>query len=126
MPSFASRYNRLEIAEIDVERAERSHDDEIGENEGPAADPSSPKSAAQISDVDTDLDRQRSRHRLADRNRFTHLLLAKPAALGDDLALHLADQRHGTAESQQAQPEKIAEQLRPSSVCYHRISSRSQ
>jgi len=64
------------------------------------SDPGAPESAAQIADIDADLDRQRSGQRLADGDGLAHLLLGQPFALGDDFALHLADQRNGAAEAQ--------------------------
>jgi hypothetical protein len=48
------------------------------------------------------LDGERSGQRLADGNRFTHLFFGQPAALGNKFTFHLADQRNGTPESQQA------------------------
>ena len=46
---------RLEVAEIDVERAECGDDDEVRQDEGPAARPRAPKTRAQIGDVDSNL-----------------------------------------------------------------------
>ena len=40
--------DRLEVAEIDVERAQRGDDNEVRQDEGPAADPGAPETAAQI------------------------------------------------------------------------------
>ena len=71
------RRHRLQVAEIDVERAERGDDHEVRQDEGPAAGPGAPEAAAQIGDVDADLDRERPRQRLADRDGLAHLLLRR-------------------------------------------------
>src|SRR5690349_23129258 len=81
----------LEIAKIDVQSTESGDDHKVRKDESPAADPGAPKTAAQIGDIDSDLNGERSRQRLADRDGFAHLLFAEPATLGDELALHLAD-----------------------------------
>ena len=67
----------------------------------PAHAPQKPH--AQVGDVDADLDGKRTRQRLADRDGFAHLLLGQPAALGDQFALHLADERDRPAKAEQAQ-----------------------
>ncbi len=46
--AIEDRGDRLEVAEIDIERAQRGNDDEVRQDEGPAAGPGAPKSAAQI------------------------------------------------------------------------------
>src|SRR5215467_166472 len=91
--------DRFQIAEIDIESAQSGDDNEIGKDESPAADPGAPKTAAQVRDINSDLNRERSRQRLADGNGFAHLLFGQPAALGNEFALHLADQRDGTTKS---------------------------
>src|SRR5262249_44748153 len=68
--------------------------------------------AAQIGDVDADLDGERAGQRLADRDRLAHLFLGEPAFVGDELALHLADQRHRPAEAEEAEAEEIEDELR--------------
>jgi hypothetical protein len=89
--AIENRGDRLEIAEMDVKRAERGDDHEVRKDKGPAADPRAPEAAAQVSDVDPDLNSQRPRQGLADGNGLTHLLPCEPAAVGDQLPLHLAD-----------------------------------
>ena len=98
------RGHRLKVAEIDVERAQRGDDDEVRQDEGPSAGPGAPEAAAQVGDIDPDLNRQRPRQRLADRDGLAHLLLGEPFAVVDEFALHLADQRHRTAKTQESQP----------------------
>jgi hypothetical protein len=94
---------------MDIERAERGDDHEIGQDETPSAEPRAPEAAAQIGDVDADLDGERPRKRLADGDRLAHLVLAEPFAVVDQFALHLADQRHRTAETEEAEPQEIAD-----------------
>jgi hypothetical protein len=103
--------HRLQVAEVDVERAQCRDDDEIRENEGPAAGPSTPKTAAQIGGVNADLDRERSRQRLADGDPLAHLLFRQPFAVGDELALHLPDQRHRPAEAEEPKTQEVDNQL---------------
>jgi hypothetical protein len=113
--------HRLEVAKVNVERAERSDDDKVRKDEGPTADPSA-QPAAQVGDINPDLNGERSRQRLTDGDGLAHLLLAQPAALGDDFPLHLADQRDGPAEPQQAKAQKVKQQLRqPTVLCHRRI-----
>jgi hypothetical protein len=44
---------------------------------------------------------------LADRNRFPHLFFGEPAAIADELALHLADKRDRAAEAEQAEAKEV-------------------
>ena len=64
----------FQVAEMDEQRAERRHDQEIRQDEGPSARPGPPKAAAQIRDEDSDLNGERPGERLADRDRLAHLL----------------------------------------------------
>ena len=107
--------DRLQVAEIDVKRAECGDDEEVRQDERPAAGPGAPEAASQVGDVDPDLDRQWPRQRLADRDRLAHLLFRQPLLVVDELSLHLADQRHRPAEAEAAEPEEIAHQLAHSS-----------
>src|SRR5262249_29583375 len=88
--------DRFEIAKIDVESTQGGDDHEIRKDESPAADPGPPKTAAQIRYINSDLNRERSGQRLAYGNGFTHLFFGQPAALGNEFALHLTDQRDRT------------------------------
>src|SRR5258707_9850664 len=90
---------RLEVAEIDVESSQRRDDDEVGQDEGPAAGPGAPETAPQVRHIDANLNGKRSRQRLANRNRLPHLLLGEPLAVVDQFALHLAHQRYWSAEA---------------------------
>src|SRR5262249_25890254 len=101
----------LQAAEVDVESAERRHDDKVGEYEGPAAGPGAPEPAPQIGNVDAYLNRERTREGLADRDSLTHLLLSQPTPLGDELALHLADQCHWTPEAEKSEAQEVAHEL---------------
>ena len=95
---------------MDVERAERRDDHEVRQDERPAAGPRAPEAAAQIGDVDADLDRERPRQRLADRRSPRASPPREPAALGDQFAFHLSDQRDRTAETggAEAQEERVS------------------
>jgi hypothetical protein len=64
--------HRLEITKVDVKRPQRGDDDEVREDEGPAPRPGAPKAAAQLGNVDPDLDGERPGQRLTDRNRLAH------------------------------------------------------
>ena len=111
---------RLEVSEMDIEGTQGGDDHEVWKDKGPSAKPGAPKSAAQICGVDSDLNCQRPGQRLTDGNRLSHLFLGQPSPLGDELPFHLADQRDRTAESQQAEAEKVDEQFRQSTgFCCH-------
>src|SRR2546428_4560105 len=94
-----------QAAEVDVERAQRSHDDEVRENERPAARPRAPEAAAEVGEPDADLDGERARERLADRDALTHFFLRHPALTAHHLALHLTHESDGTAETEEAEPQ---------------------
>jgi len=96
---------------MDVERAQRGDDDEVGQDERPAAGPGAPEPAAHIGDKDADLDRQRAGERLRDRDRVAHLFLSQPALLADQFLFHLADERHRAAETDRAEPQKVQDDL---------------
>jgi hypothetical protein len=96
---------------MDVKGAQRRNDQEIRQDERPSARPRTPEAAAQIRDVNSDLDRQRSGKRLADGDGLAHLLLSEPPAVRDELALHLADERHRPAEAEAAQAQKVEHEL---------------
>ena len=98
-----------QVAEMHVERTQQRDDDEVGRDERPSACPGAPETATHVGGEDADLDRQRSRHRLADRDGVTHFGFGEPASLVDQLSLHLAAQRHGAAETERAEPEEIAD-----------------
>ncbi len=92
------RGNRLEVAEVDVERTQGRYYYKIREDEGPSARPGTPGPSSQIGDINADLDRERSRQRLADRDRLAHLFFGEPFPFGDEFAFHLTDQSHWPAE----------------------------
>ncbi len=101
---------------LDVKGAERRDDHEIREDKGPTSGPRTPESGTQVRNIDADLDGERSRQGLADRDRFAHLLFGQPFALGHKLALHLTDKRHRSAEPEQAETQKISDDLADSAV----------
>ena len=103
--------HRLQAAEIDVKCAQGGHDDEVRQDEGPAAGPGPPESATQIRDIDPDLNGERSRQRLADRDRLAHLLLGEPFTVVDEFPLHLADQRNRAAKAKAAEPQEVTDQF---------------
>src|SRR5262249_16563996 len=113
--------DRLQIAEIDIESAQSGNDHEVWKDESPAAYPGTPKTAAQVRNINSDLNRERSGQRLAYGNGFTHLVFGEPATLGNEFTLHLADQRNRTAEAQQSEPEKIQKQLGQRATFYCRL-----
>jgi hypothetical protein len=53
---------------------------------------------------------------LAYRNGFPHLLFGQPVSIGDKLALHLADERHGAAKPKEPEPQEIRHQLANSAL----------
>src|SRR5215470_10800676 len=113
--------DRFEIAKIDIESTQGGYDDKVRKDESPAAYPGTPKTAAQVRNINSDLNRERSGQRLAYSNGFTHLVFGEPAALGNEFSLHLTDQCNGTAEAQQAEPEKIQKQLGQRATFYCRL-----
>src|SRR5947209_82357 len=98
-------------AEVDVERPERRDDDEVRQDERPPAGPRTPEAAADVGNPDADLDREGSRERLTDGDALTHLLLGQPLPLADHLAFHLADERDGAAEAEQAEAQIVPDKL---------------
>ena len=103
--------HRLQVAEIDIECAQRGHDDEVRQDEGPASGPGAPESAAQVRDINAYLNGERSGQRLADRDRLAHLLFGEPLAVVDQLPFHLADQRDRTAEAEAAESQEVTDQF---------------
>ncbi len=109
--SVEDRFYRGEAAKVDVKRAEHGDDDEVRQNEGPAACPRTPEAPANIGDPDADLDSQRPRERLTDRDAFAHLLLGQPLPLPDQFPLHLAHESDGTAEADRPKAEVVADEF---------------
>ncbi len=93
-----------------VQGRERGHNDEVGQDEGPAAGPRAPSSSAQVRHIDADLDRKRTGERLADGDGFAHLLPGEPVSVRNQLAFHLTHEGDGSAKAQQPQAEEIAHQ----------------
>jgi len=83
------------------------------------------KAAADVGNPDADLDREGSREGLTDGDALAHLLLGQPLPLADHLAFHLADERDGAAEAEEAEaqivPDKLADGHAPwRSAPFHR------
>jgi len=73
--------------------------------------PRPPEAAADVRDPDADLDRERAGQGLADGDPFPHLLLREPFLFADHLALHLTDERDGTAKPEEAEAKVIPDEL---------------
>src|SRR5882757_11177282 len=100
-----------QAAEVNVERAERRHDNEVRQNESPSAGPRSPETAAQIGNENADLNRERTRQRLAYRDTVAHLFFRQPLAVLDQFLFHLRAQRHRSAKSDSAKSEVVPDQV---------------
>src|SRR6516164_7867989 len=96
---------------IDIERAKRSYNQEIGQDKGPAARPCAPEAAAKIGGKNAYLDRERSRKRLCDGYGIPHLLFSKPASVLDQLLLHQSTQCYRAAEAKGTKTQKIADKF---------------
>src|SRR5207249_11142201 len=94
-----------------VERAHGRDDDEVRQDERPSSGPGAPEAAPNVRDPDADLDRQRTRQRLADGDALAHLLFAEPPLVADQLALHLAHERDRTAEAKDTEAQIIPDEL---------------
>src|SRR5436309_10838636 len=68
-------------SEVDVERAERRDDDEVRQDERPAAGPRAPEPPANVRDPDANLDGEGAGQRLAHRDALAHFLLREPLLL---------------------------------------------
>src|SRR4029077_6152941 len=90
---------------------EHGDDDEVGQDEGPAARPRAPEAPADVGDPDADLDGQGTRQRLADRDALAHLLLGQPLSLADQLPLPLAHEGDGPAESDEPKAQIVSDEL---------------
>src|SRR5262249_14095837 len=78
--------------------------------------PGSPEPSPQVGDEDPDLDSERARQRLADRDPLPHLLLRQPAPPLDEFPFHLADERHRPAEAERPQPQVIHDEAADSTA----------
>src|SRR5207249_7523631 len=83
--------HRRQTAKIGVQGAQRSDDDKIGENEGPPTSPGSPETATQIRNIDSNMNRQRTGHRLTHSDALAHLVLRKPLFLLNEFLFHLTN-----------------------------------
>jgi hypothetical protein len=86
---------------------------QIGKDEGPAASPR-PKAGAQVGDVDAHLNGERPRS--GDIPQWPPHLLLTASAVANKFSLHLADERHGTAEPKQPQAQEIKRHLANSAL----------
>src|SRR6516162_5434875 len=96
---------------MDVKRPEHRDDQKVRQDKCPATGPRTPEAAPQIGDKDADLDRQRTRQRLADRNGVAQLLPGQPLAFTHELLFHESDERHRSAEPQSSEAEEIKDDL---------------
>src|SRR5439155_1604295 len=78
---------------------------------GACRSPSTPEAAADIGNPDADLDREGPREGLTDGDALAHLLLGQPLPLADHLAFHLADERDGAAEAEEAEAQIVPDEL---------------
>src|ERR1700737_5531975 len=90
-----------------VESSQGGDNDKVWEDEGPAAGPRPPESAADVRNKDANLGGPRSGKRLTHGDGLSHLVLGEPSALLDQLALHLPAKRHGTAEANRPEPQLV-------------------
>jgi hypothetical protein len=103
--------HRRQATEIDVERAQRRHDDEVGQDERPPAGPRTPEAAADVGDPDADLNGERPGQRLAYGNALAHLVLREPFLVADELTLHLPHKSHRPAKAEHTKTEEILHEL---------------
>src|SRR3569623_1991144 len=96
---------------MNVERADTGDDDEVRQNERPAAGPGAPEAGAHVRNIDADLNGEWPWQRLADGDRLAHLVLGQPVFVGNQLALHLTDQRDRAAEAEQPEPEEVGDEF---------------
>src|ERR1700730_7445096 len=94
-----------------VESSQGGDNDKVWEDEGPAAGPRPPESAADVRNKDANLDGQRSGKRLTHGDGLSHLVLGEPSALLDQLALHLPAKRYGTAEANRPEPQIVEDKV---------------
>src|SRR5439155_16475585 len=85
------RGHRRQTAEVRVEGTQCRYNDKIRKDKRPTSSPCSPEASTQIRNIDSNLNRERTGHRLTDRDSFTHLLLCKPLPLLNQLPLHLSN-----------------------------------
>jgi hypothetical protein len=109
--AIENRGHGFQVAKIDVESPKRRHDYEVWQDEGPTSCPRAPEAGAQVGDINADLDRERPRQRLANRDRLAHLFFGQPTPFVRQFAAHLTDQRDRTAEAEQAKAEKVPHDL---------------
>ena len=91
--------DRLKRAKMDVESPQGRHYQEVRKNKPPSAGPSSPEPCAQVGYKDADLNGKWPGERLTDRDHFAHLILGEPAALRDQLALHLTHEGYRSTKA---------------------------
>src|SRR5262249_30794544 len=67
---------------------------------------------AHPAEIDRELRRERTGSELRQRQALDVVLLGDPAALLDEIALHVAGQRDRPAEAERAEPQEVAEEPR--------------
>jgi len=109
--SVEDRLDPGEPAEAHVEPGDRQHHrkgrtDERHRNCGRAGDAS-----AHPAEIHRELRCERSRRELRKRQPFEVVLLRDPAAILDQVALHVTGERDRAAESERAEAEEVEEQI---------------
>jgi hypothetical protein len=100
-----------DVVKIDIEARRCRDEQEVWQNERPAAAPCAQKRRAGRR-CKSQPEMANARQGLANGDCLAHLLLGHPAALStDELVLHLADERHMAAEAEQKAKE-ITDDLR--------------
>src|SRR5262249_14548115 len=97
--------------ELDVQRAQGCDDDEVRQDEGPAARPRAPEAAPDVGNPDANLDGEGPPQRLAHSDALAHLFLGEPLLVAAESALHLTDEGHRPAEAEDAEPQVVPDEL---------------
>ena len=116
------RLDECDRAESLVEICRRQNDRERRQNEGAAGDPGAEDAATDVPDVDSDLNRQRTRQGLADCEAFEIPVSREPLPPLDQVVLHDRDESRGASKPEGAQPEKVRHELGHRHVCTCRRS----
>ncbi len=91
------------LAERDVERRDDAHDEEWRQDERHRGCDRSPKPAPHVAEPHRELRRERPWQCLRHREAFEVLVLRDPAATLDEVTLHVAGERYGSAEAEGAE-----------------------
>jgi hypothetical protein len=100
-----------EPAVREVDRGQRQHHHERRQHERRRDQRRSERPGLQPAEPDRKLRRERPRRELGEREPFDVVALREPAALLDEVALHVADERDRAPEAEGSQAQEVAEQL---------------